>query len=699
MIQVIAFSFNRAMQLDTLLASLFAHWQSEDYCVDVIYNHSNAEFGAGYKVLAENYANKPVTFYKENTAMPDKVKIKNLLCLANFVRYIKQPKLRHPRSDFKSLLIRLVEESNAENIIFLTDDDMFVKDFTISQNILDWINERPMERQFSLRCGKGISSLPLSVSVKGDYCSWNMYENQGHWGYPFTLDAHIYSKKIILQLIKKYIYTNPNTLEMNVVGSVRRAKLLGEGMCYKEIKMLNFPINIVQDCVENVSQDVSVEMLNKRYLKGEKLEYVPDEYYNANDQYTTLLKFIDASGKVELVEIGTEKNTSIDLLKGGNKNNKDDIEIIVAGDYSPKERVQKAIDSNKWQMLFPGVKELIQQADYSIVNFESTIAEKGDQPIDKIGCHLKTSYPSMWVLKQLGFNMITLANNHSMDYGENALYRTIGEAEVMGIDHVGAGKNLNDAKQAKFVTIKNKCFAIINCCEHEFSIALNNYAGANPLNTIDIFNRIKEVKNHSDYIILVIHGGIEHYQLPSPRMVELYRYFVDCGADAVINHHQHCFSGYEIYKGKPVVYGIGNFCFDSDSDIHLRHETFNYGYLSRLIFKNNGSIVFEPIPYEQCYKKPGVFLINEKDAFNKRIMELNNIIADDDKLKREFQLMANIKRKYYKGLLRPYNSRILKSLNSRGLFPSMINEVNVKSLNAMINCESHLDVIKESLKK
>ena len=53
-------------------------------------------------------------------------------------------------------------------------------------------------------------------------------------------------------------------------------------------------------------------------------------------------------------------------------------------------------------------------------------------------------------------------------------------------------------------------------------------------------------------MFLILHGGIEHYQLPSPRMKKWYRHIIDLGASAIVNHHQHCFSGYELYNGKPI---------------------------------------------------------------------------------------------------------------------------------------------------
>jgi len=109
-----------------------------------------------------------------------------------------------------------------------------------------------------------------------------------------------------------------------------------------------------------------------------------------------------------------------------------------------------------------------------------------------------------------------------------------------------------------------KKIGVINACEHEFSIADNEHGGSNALDLINMQEDITEVRKEADFVVLILHGGIEQYHYPTPRMKRWYRHFVDLGADAVVNHHQHCINGYEVYKGKPIFYGLGNFYFLKD---------------------------------------------------------------------------------------------------------------------------------------
>ena len=375
-----------------------------------------------------------------------------------------------------------------------------------------------------------------------------------------------------------------------------------------------------------------------------------------------------------------------------------DISILIAGDYSPKERLQKVIDNGTYIDLFPGIREIVSSVDYSVVNFETTIPTINSKPIDKIGSHLSAKENAFDVLQFLGFKMLTAANNHFMDYGKSAMENSLKLAASRGFDVVGVGNNLTEARKYKLVEVQGKRISFINACEHEFSIATNTTAGCNPLDVINISYDIRSAKEKSDYVIVIIHGGNEHYKLPSPRMKKTYRFFVDQGADAVLNHHQHCYTGFEIHHGKPIFYGLGNFCFDSADDIRYRHETYNYAYMVKLTMSD--TIGFELIPYEQCYKHPGVYLIDGKmkDKFIKDIEKLNVIISDDEQLNASFAKMAKQKRDFIFRGFRPYTSRIANALYYRGLLPSFINDERLTTITAIIECEAHNDVLMHNLK-
>jgi len=309
------------------------------------------------------------------------------------------------------------------------------------------------------------------------------------------------------------------------------------------------------------------------------------------------------------------------------------MKIFVVGDYCPQNRVEKKVESGDYAFL-DEIKLLIDkiQPDIRICNFETTICDETTQPIEKSGPNLKSTPKSMLALKYAGFNVVTLANNHILDYGDKGIINVVNEANRQGIRYVGVGKNLKESKSILYITGNDgKIMAIINCCEHEYSIAGSDSFGANPLDIIDVCHQIGEAKENADYVVAIVHGGHEHCQHPSMRMKKTYRFFVEAGADAVINHHQHCYLGYETYMGKPIFYGLGNFCFDKYSD--TLPKTWAFGYAVEIDFDKD--ISYKTYPFEQCGESAIVHLLENRSFFDTKIEELNAIIGDDKKLIKE----------------------------------------------------------------
>ena len=308
-------------------------------------------------------------------------------------------------------------------------------------------------------------------------------------------------------------------------------------------------------------------------------------------------------------------------------------------------------------------------------------------PIEKLGPHLKTTEKAIDALLLAGFNSVTLANNHLRDYGDMGVSDTLFHLERKGVMHVGAGLDLDEAKKSMMVNIGGCKICIINACEQEFSLSGRAKAGANPLNPIQQYYAIQEERRSgADRIVVIIHGGHEHFQLPSQRMVETYRFFIDAGANAVVNHHQHCYSGYELYKGKPIFYGLGNFCFDREG---CRNGIWNEGYMVTLDLTNEQPL-FTIHPYRQGDEKAGVELL-PSDAFDVRLKELNNIIADS-------KALDEILNEYYaksadgiSNIFEPLRNRYYLAAKRRGWIPSFIGRQRKLSATNYVCCESHRD--------
>lgn len=361
------------------------------------------------------------------------------------------------------------------------------------------------------------------------------------------------------------------------------------------------------------------------------------------------------------------------------------MKIIIAGDFCPQNRVAELIEKEDFQTLFGNTKDILSKADYRIVNFECPVINGREKPIVKQGPNLQCSSKGIEAVKWAGFNCVTLANNHFRDYGDEGVKNTIDACKDAGIDSVGGGMNLEEATRILYKQIGDHTLAVINCCEHEFSIATETQGGANPLNPIQQYYAIKEAKEKADYVLVIVHGGHEHWQLPSPRMQEAYRFFVDAGADAVVNHHQHCYSGFEVYSGKPIFYGLGNFCFDWPE---RNSEKWNHGYMVCLDLYD--SIGFKIIPYKQCADTPVVEILPD-ESFGVKLKELNSII------KSPYQLKEKTEEYYYSSattvsrIFEPIDNRILRSLQKKGVIPSFISIRRKIKAQDFICCEAHRD--------
>ena len=369
------------------------------------------------------------------------------------------------------------------------------------------------------------------------------------------------------------------------------------------------------------------------------------------------------------------------------------MKLLVAGDFVPFGRVAKSIENGDYSC-FDEIRTITANVDYSIVNFECPVVSRDAKPIVKVGPNLKTTSNAVKAIANAGFKGVTLANNHLRDYGDVGVEDTIAALKRNSIDYVGAGTNLYKSRDVLYRTIGKETLAIINCCEHEFSVATINRAGANPLNLAKQYNAIKEARGKANYVVVITHGGHENYQLPSPRMQETYRFFIDAGADAVINHHQHCYSGYELYSEKPIFYGLGNLCFDTL--FKSTPSTWYEGYMVELCF-DCGKIEFRVVPYKQCDKEPIVKLL-KPDAFNERITELDSIISDSSLLEKNFYELCDKRGKTsLVSTLSPFKSKYLLGLIKRNLFPSFISRGKLLKAYPYINCEAHRDVLLNTL--
>lgn len=224
---------------------------------------------------------------------------------------------------------------------------------------------------------------------------------------------------------------------------------------------------------------------------------------------------------------------------------------------------------------------LLKNADLTIINLENAVAKSGVpwHKTPKVFFY-KADPKAIDVLKAAGVNYVTLANNHVLDYEEEALIETLQHLEKSKIPYAGAGRNIAEASKPAFLKAKDIKVAVIAFTDNMPEWAAEK---AKPgVNYIEIlmdnknFGKIKkaieDVKRKADIVVVSAHWGPNMRQRPSNEFKKFARAAIDAGAYIFHGHSAHIFQGIEIYKGKLIMYGTGDFIDDYAVDPLLRND-------------------------------------------------------------------------------------------------------------------------------
>lgn len=377
------------------------------------------------------------------------------------------------------------------------------------------------------------------------------------------------------------------------------------------------------------------------------------------------------------------------------------LKILIAGDYCPIGRTDRLLQEEKYSELFNGFEKITKNVDYAVVNFECPVT-KSEKRINKTGPCIKTeNLNSLKALHFARFNLLTLANNHIQDYSGQGVMDTIEFAKENGFDIVGAGKNRVDASKPFITVIKGIKIGFVNIAENEFCTATDTIPGANTFDFIENTKAIKELKESVDKIILIYHGGREHYQLPTPEQRKRFRYFIDLGVDAIVAHHTHCVSGYEYYDNKPIVYSLGNFIFDYKKKYQKGKWTEGMSVILSLENKDE-NFKIELLPHLQGREEDSTLVLlenKEKSAFLEKVNNLSTKITDDKAFFEEWERYIKTQEKFYLPSLYIRNFYI-RALFMKGILPVSLlkSKHNILALN-LTRCEAHSEILKKILEK
>lgn len=246
------------------------------------------------------------------------------------------------------------------------------------------------------------------------------------------------------------------------------------------------------------------------------------------------------------------------------------IRIKAVGDVMPSGVLYDSTEN----FVSPEVLNCLADADIRLGNLESAIGPYTDSPTFDKG-KMERKMDIIWAidedldrLTQLGLDVVSLANNHIYDLGEDGLTHTISELDKRGIKHCGAGRNLKEASQPAVFKVKDKTIAFLSFCDYReetvgyVPFAKEDAAGLNPLYPLSYScSEIHKYKTIYDYVFVVPHWGVENTWWTTPQVIKDARALIDAGADGILGGHPHRVQANFKYRHKPVFPSLGNFFF------------------------------------------------------------------------------------------------------------------------------------------
>ena len=312
--------------------------------------------------------------------------------------------------------------------------------------------------------------------------------------------------------------------------------------------------------------------------------------------------------------------------------------IFFAGDFLISHGI------NNYKIIDEKLQKKIDECDIVCCNYEGPIVVDTQAKKKKIGPNINNNKENAEKLIKSNFNLFCLANNHIFDYGIEGITNTINFFKERNVKYIGANIDTEEIYQEFIKKINGIKVGIINVAENGFGAAIENeeYGYAYMFNKRAI-NKIKEVRQQVDKLILVVHAGAEHWDIPLQEIRDSYKMFIDMGVDIIIGHHPHVPQGIEQYKNGLIVYSLGNFAFDRGQGPLNNHT---YSIIITLLNDNTFEYELVPITFDN-----NVISIDtsSQNVLEGKFEKLCAILENNEQYKEEMNRNCITYYEYYKG--------------------------------------------------
>lgn len=252
------------------------------------------------------------------------------------------------------------------------------------------------------------------------------------------------------------------------------------------------------------------------------------------------------------------------------------VTIGFAGDVMIGRLVNDHLSKVPSKYIWGDMLPFLKGCDLNLINLETALT-KNDIPVPKV-FNFRADPKYVQTLTEASIDVVTLANNHVLDYGEKGLLETLETLDRAHIKHVGAGKTLSEAKKPAIFTRKGISIGILGFTDNEPSwIATDkrpgiNYITITPLDLPIVLKEVEELKKHVDIVIVSLHWGPNMVESPPFEFIQFAHHLIDSGVDIIHGHSAHIFQRVEYYKKGLILYDTGDFIDDYYVDPTLRND-------------------------------------------------------------------------------------------------------------------------------
>ncbi len=369
------------------------------------------------------------------------------------------------------------------------------------------------------------------------------------------------------------------------------------------------------------------------------------------------------------------------------------MKIIILGDIGASESNTQAFCDAEKDLFSAEIQELCSNADIVMLNLEKPLTDV-ISPLGK--CPPDYAAPTNTIngIKLLHPAAVTIANNHIMDQREQGLQSTIEVLTGNGIQYVGAGRNLQEARKPLVISENGMRVGVYACCEKEFSFATETTAGANAFDPMETFDDIVNLRKACDYLIVLFHGGMQDYPYPTPYQQRVCRKMCEKGADMVVCQHSHIIGCEEEYLGGRIVYGQGNFLLDETFE-----NSWHAGLMVEVTIENDDSSV-EYIP--TLTREHKVILNPDSDSVREAFIERSRVIAKGNTVDKLFSDICDTKLSDYLVKLsgkRRLVQRIFRRLGITRHYRRLYSKDACNMILDYFYCDSHREAIEYGLER